>query len=57
MIPKSPGYPNVIEGQSSENVEKRFPFSGSIDEIRKKILYGFSIIAHTGQLKNIKNKK
>ncbi|MGA9150140.1 MAG: hypothetical protein WBZ36_06160 [Candidatus Nitrosopolaris sp.] len=26
-------YPNVIEGQSSENAEKRFPFSGSIDEI------------------------
>jgi probable F420-dependent oxidoreductase len=26
-------YPNVTEGQSSENVEKRFSFSGSIDEI------------------------
>jgi len=27
------GYPNVIDGQSSKNAEKRFPFSGSIDEI------------------------
>ena len=27
------GYPNVIDGQASENAEKRFPFSGSIDEI------------------------
>jgi hypothetical protein len=26
-------YPNVIQGQSSKNAEKRFPFSGSIDEI------------------------
>jgi probable F420-dependent oxidoreductase len=26
-------YPSVIEGQSSKNAEKRFPFSGSIDEI------------------------
>jgi alkanesulfonate monooxygenase SsuD/methylene tetrahydromethanopterin reductase-like flavin-dependent oxidoreductase (luciferase family) len=27
-------YPNVTEGQSSKNAEKRFPFSGRIDEIR-----------------------
>jgi hypothetical protein len=33
-------YPNVIEGQSSENVEKRFPFSGSIDEIGTDRHYG-----------------
>jgi hypothetical protein len=26
-------YPNVIEDRSSKNAEKRFPFSGSIDEI------------------------
>ncbi len=26
-------YPNVTEGQSSKNTEKRFPFSGRIDEI------------------------
>ena len=26
-------YPNVTEGTSSKNAEKRFPFSGRIDEI------------------------
>ena len=30
-------YPNVIEGQSSKNAEKRFPFSGRLDEIRTAI--------------------
>jgi probable F420-dependent oxidoreductase len=30
-------YPNVTEGQSSKNAEKRFPFSGRIDEIRTDI--------------------
>ena len=30
-------YPNVTEGTSSKNAEKRFPFSGRIDEIRTDI--------------------
>ena len=30
-------YPNVTEGQSSKNAEKRFPFSGRIDEIGTNI--------------------
>ena len=30
-------YPIVTEGQASKNAEKRFPFSGRIDEIRTDI--------------------